>query len=343
MSEDFTLYRGESGQPHVLAFRCAHRGTQLSTGWVEGDSLRCFYHGWRYDPDGQCVEQPAEPEPFCSRIRIRSYPAQEYLGLIFAYFGGIPGEIQPPELPRYELFDQEGSLSLGTELLECNYFHRMDNAADPAHTKFVHRWPNYAEYGLTGIPKVWADEQPWGVSTYITWPEWPADEVDIHHVLMPNMLMNRIDHGLHLAWRVPVDDESSLVFNVSLTPAGAAAPRWSRDPNAPHDEPPGFSAHEWGEAVLKGAASIQEALGEGGIGSRGRFNLQDYVAQVGQGTIVDHAQEHLGRTDFGISLLRRVWARELQALEEGQQLTHWQAQQAGLAEWGPDAPHHART
>ncbi|HEY3116170.1 MAG TPA: Rieske 2Fe-2S domain-containing protein, partial [Chloroflexota bacterium] len=63
MSEDFTLYRGESGQPHVLAFRCAHRGTQLSTGWVEGDSLRCFYHGWRYDPDGQCVEQPAEPEP----------------------------------------------------------------------------------------------------------------------------------------------------------------------------------------------------------------------------------------------------------------------------------------
>src|SRR5262245_61336471 len=64
MSEDFTLYRGESGTPHVVAFRCAHRGTQLSTGWVEGDDLRCFYHGWKYGPDGQCVEQPAEPEPF---------------------------------------------------------------------------------------------------------------------------------------------------------------------------------------------------------------------------------------------------------------------------------------
>ena len=40
MSEDLTLYRGESGQAHTVAFRCAHRGTQLSTGWVEGDDLR---------------------------------------------------------------------------------------------------------------------------------------------------------------------------------------------------------------------------------------------------------------------------------------------------------------
>src|SRR5688572_9172855 len=43
MNEDFTLYRGESGTPHAVAFRCAHRGTQLSTGWVEGEHIRCFY------------------------------------------------------------------------------------------------------------------------------------------------------------------------------------------------------------------------------------------------------------------------------------------------------------
>src|SRR4030095_4965682 len=78
LGEDFTLYRGGSGEPHAIAFRCAHRGTQLSTGWVEGDTVRCFYHGWVYDADGQCVEQPAEPEPFCNRIRIRSYPVQDY-------------------------------------------------------------------------------------------------------------------------------------------------------------------------------------------------------------------------------------------------------------------------
>ncbi|HZU05115.1 MAG TPA: Rieske 2Fe-2S domain-containing protein, partial [Chloroflexota bacterium] len=87
MSEDFTLYRGESGAPHLLAFRCAHRGTQLSTGWVEGDCIRCFYHGWKYDASGQCVEMPAEDPSFPPKVRIRSYPTQEYLGLIFAYLG----------------------------------------------------------------------------------------------------------------------------------------------------------------------------------------------------------------------------------------------------------------
>src|SRR3954454_15819062 len=97
MSEEYTLYRGESSEVHLVGFRCAHRGTQLSTGWVEGDELRCFYHGWKYGPDGQCTEQPAEPEPFCNRIRIRSYPVREYLELIFAYLG----EGEAPEFPRF--------------------------------------------------------------------------------------------------------------------------------------------------------------------------------------------------------------------------------------------------
>ena len=52
MSDNFTLYRGESGTPHVVTFRCAHRGLQLSVGWVEGDCIRCRYHGWKYDSTG---------------------------------------------------------------------------------------------------------------------------------------------------------------------------------------------------------------------------------------------------------------------------------------------------
>ncbi len=87
MSEDFTLYRGEGGAPHLVAFRCAHRGTQLSTGWVEGDCIRCFYHGWKYDQTGQCVEMPAEDPSFPPKVKIASYPTREYLGLLWAYLG----------------------------------------------------------------------------------------------------------------------------------------------------------------------------------------------------------------------------------------------------------------
>jgi 5,5'-dehydrodivanillate O-demethylase len=55
MSEEFTLYRGASGATYVVGFRCAHRGTQLSLGWVEGDCIRCFYHGWKYDGTGNAL------------------------------------------------------------------------------------------------------------------------------------------------------------------------------------------------------------------------------------------------------------------------------------------------
>src|SRR5215212_2030405 len=48
MGEAVTLYRSENGRPQIVANRCAHRGMQLSAGWVEEDCIRCFYHGWKY-------------------------------------------------------------------------------------------------------------------------------------------------------------------------------------------------------------------------------------------------------------------------------------------------------
>ena len=65
LNEQFTLYRGRSGMPHAVGFRCAHRRTQLSPGWVEGENIRCIFHGWLYDPSGQCVDQPASWRPGC--------------------------------------------------------------------------------------------------------------------------------------------------------------------------------------------------------------------------------------------------------------------------------------
>src|SRR5215472_6982885 len=124
MGEDFTLYRGTGGTPHMVAFRCAHRGTQLSAGWVEGDCIRCMYHGWLYDSTGQCLEQPAEQESFAKKIRIRSCPTEEYLGLIFAYLG----EGKAPPLPRYPHFEKEGVLEvLPVQVWPCNFFQRVDN------------------------------------------------------------------------------------------------------------------------------------------------------------------------------------------------------------------------
>src|SRR5581483_8035284 len=134
MGERFTLYRGEGGDPHLVAFRCAHRGTQLSVGWVEGDCIRCRYHGWMYDGSGQCVEMPGEDEAYAARVTIRTYPVCEYLGLVFAYLG----EGDPPPLRRFPDFERPGLVETGVpEIWPCSYFSRIDN--DPGHVPYTHR------------------------------------------------------------------------------------------------------------------------------------------------------------------------------------------------------------
>src|SRR3954449_191875 len=70
LGEDLTLYRGESGTAHLVAGRCAHRRTVLHTGWVQGDEIRCIYHGWKYAGTGQCTEAPAEGTAAAARIKI---------------------------------------------------------------------------------------------------------------------------------------------------------------------------------------------------------------------------------------------------------------------------------
>src|SRR5918912_218584 len=159
MSEDFTLYRGEDGQPHVVAPRCVHRGTQLSTGWVEGDCLRCFYHGWKYDSSGQCVEMPAEDASFPPKVRIQSHPVQEYLGLIFAYLG----EGAPPEFPRVAELERDYGVSWAeTQTWPCKWFQRLENGLDGVHVAFVHRAGLFGDGIGPVVPHVESEEVPWG-------------------------------------------------------------------------------------------------------------------------------------------------------------------------------------
>src|ERR1051325_6605441 len=108
MSEDYTLYRGESGHAQIMDYRCPHRGAQMHLGWVEGDAMRCLYHGWKYDASGQCVEQPAEDAGFAGRVPMAPRPPREHMGLIFAYCG----EGEPPAWPPYPAPPQEGLIHL---------------------------------------------------------------------------------------------------------------------------------------------------------------------------------------------------------------------------------------
>ena len=322
LGEEFTAYRGASGMPYLVGPRCAHRGTQLSIGSVEGECIRCFYHGWKYDGGGQCVEQPAEGQSFADRVRIPSYPVQEYLGLLFAYLGEGP----PPPLPRYQRFES-ADISLDVAALKriCNYFNNIDNSLDNAHVRFVHQRhrDSVDDHVVLGDPIISVEESEWGIKRYVRYP----DGKDLTFFFgMPNInfingqvvdpVIKRADV---IVFKVPVDDENHIHFEVRAIPlTGEAGQLWIEQrrrlrSEAERDRP------DLVRAVLSGKLRLDDI-----DPNRVDFvMLEDEVAQAGQGAIAVRANEHLGRSDRGVFLLRKIWEREIKNLAEGRPVKQW--------------------
>jgi 5,5'-dehydrodivanillate O-demethylase len=327
MGEYITLYRGESGRIHAVADRCAHRGTQLSVGWVEGDCIRCFYHGWKYDGTGQCVEQPAERAGFAAKIRIRSYPVQAYLGLVFLYLG----EGEAPELPRYPELEDESAGTLvaaARASVPCNFFQRVENAVDQVHVAFAHR----DVFGLEGVPEIpdyRVEETSYGLCAH---GRRKGKQERLTHFHMPNINVMRVPPGKgevgwapNIVWRVPVDDTHHRTINVR---------RVRKAPDAA--EP---AQHYYRREATDRQVAVAQAI----LAGRMRLDqldpvadrdilvsVQDNVAQIGQGPIAPRAQDHLGQSDVGVIAVRKLWRAELEALAAGRPLRSWHRPAEGV-------------
>src|SRR4051812_4645192 len=219
LGEHFTLYRGESGAVYLLDDRCPHRQTTLSLGWVAGDHIRCFYHGWEYDGTGQCRLQPAEKSSFAAKVKIRSYPVREYLGLLFAYVG----EGEPPPFRRFpELEEVEGGVRVQSHPVPCNFFQRVENDLDELHVHFVHRVTT-GPLGLDELPEIRVAETDYGIRREGIRSGGGKNLTRIAHFMMPNISMVDLPPSpghrywtVTASWRVPVTDESMMTFSIRL-------------------------------------------------------------------------------------------------------------------------------
>jgi len=320
MNEEFTLYRGEDGKVNLVGARCPHRGTILSNGWVEGDTLRCFYHGWKFASDGKCVEQPAEESSFISRITIASWPTREYLGLIFAFLG----EGTPPEFPLYPTFERfKGLVEVDSYLRECNYYQNLENALDMSHVGFVHG-DNRGAFNGIGLGKdLKAEESDWGV----TYTFQRADgRRRIQQFGMPNVFYMTalpsepdLDWQESLFWWVPIDDERHMQFSLHRLPVTGEPSQKFKERRERQRSTIDLAHQQVCADILGGVMTLAEV-------DRKRVDmvrLQDDIAQVGQGVYASRHPEHLGRADIGLSMVRRIMRRELAAQMEGQPLKDW--------------------
>lgn len=326
MNERFTLYRGKSGKAYLIGPRCTHRGAQLSAGWVEGETIRCIYHGWVFDGDGRCVEQPAENEKFREKAGLPAYPTMEYLGLVFAYLG----EGEPPPFPRYPWMEStDGVLERDAYTRYSNYFYTLDNHLDEVHVVFTHRNTVFTSAGLVDVPEVDGEETEYGV--HVT-ARTPSGNVRANQVLMPNMIMFKSTphEGVfsdRLAWRVPLDDNSHLSFGLEMRHiTGEQAERY-RQTRAEQRERAKLSAgldgsNEVARQILAGQRSLEDP---DILARPDLINIQDCVAQMGQPRVEEGPFEYLGQSDRAIIVYRKIWIRELTALAEGRPIKRWRA------------------
>ena len=333
MGETLALYRGASGALHLVDGLCPHRGKRLSAGRVEGDAIRCFYHGWKFDAAGQCVEQPAEESRFCAKVRIRSYPVQEYLGLVFAYLG----EGAPPVFPLYPEFECfEGLLEIDSYQRACNYYQNLENALDMSHVGFVHA-DNVASFTGIGLGRLLsAEESDWGVE--YSFRRAKDGQVRTNHFGMPNIFhMYALPNDPEILWQeslfwwVPIDDVSHMQFSLHRVPAtGEALERIRARRHARRSEID--LAHQClAEDILAGRLGLREVDPK----RCDLVRLQDDVAQIGQGRIADRSKDHPGLADVGVIALRKLWRRELQAFAQGQETKAWQRKAGmGPSAWG---------
>jgi phenylpropionate dioxygenase-like ring-hydroxylating dioxygenase large terminal subunit len=137
LGEHVLLYRGESGKLTALNDRCPHRGALLSRGRLEGDAVRCMYHGIKYDASGKCVQIPGQ-DMIPPKLRVRSYPVVERSPFIWVWMGEA-AKADPALIVDLPYLGDPAWKGIPAYLhYDASYLLIVDNLSDFSHLAFVH-------------------------------------------------------------------------------------------------------------------------------------------------------------------------------------------------------------
>ncbi|MBD6617660.1 aromatic ring-hydroxylating dioxygenase subunit alpha [Komarekiella sp. 'clone 1'] len=137
LGRELVIYRGEDRRVIIFDAYCPHMGAHLAEGKVEGNELRCFFHHWKFDAEGICVDIPCLDEPLSTKLKV--WPTAEKYETIWIWTGEIP-QLPLPYIP--ELEQKECDVTFASRLVtNCHPNVVMINVIDAQHFNSVHKLP----------------------------------------------------------------------------------------------------------------------------------------------------------------------------------------------------------
>lgn len=346
LGEDLVAFRDTNGRVGLLAERCSHRLSSLFYARNEERGLRCIYHGWKYDWEGNIVDTPAEPRESMIKhhVRHRAYPCREANGLVYTYMG--PGERIPllPDLPWLTLPAEH--VRIGRKVFsECNWLQTQEANLDSIHSAFLHNRSrgarSYAESGRP--PQQWRNQSNppsfevertrWGVRAMVRYPgEGGAYFIRTNTFVMPcygavpngDYVDGKLD-GFQVNIEVPIDDYATVRYCVHVQRTQPIL-RMVRD--FPMDEVAADGQKVMSRAndyLIDREKQRSRAVFSGLDASNA---IQDACVTETMGPISDRTQEHLGVTDTQIAAVRQFLLDVVRGFQRGEN-------PPGAA-WGPE-------
>ena len=343
LGEKLVAFRDTTGRVGLLDELCAHRRASLFLGRNEECGLRCVYHGWKYDVEGNCVDMPNEPPEsnFKEKVRLKAYPTAELGGVIWAYMGP---EERKPALPKFEWTQvPEGHRYVTKMWQECNWLQSVEGAFDNVHVSFLHRnlttdttKPGVSPHSslhmwsptVPKLPEMEVEQTDYGCFYAVTCPVRESENlVIIQKYVMPFHQLRSTTALGELAgsnmveghmW-VPMDDENCMDYSWRYAFGDAA-----------EKEMMGVIERQRGRGSGERTADLRKLRNKDNnwlidrqvqktetfTGIEG-INIQDHAVQESMGPISDRTGEHLGSNDKIIIVARLLLSLAVRTVQDG--------------------------
>lgn len=344
LGEKLIAFRDSHGRVGVMDHRCPHRCASLFLGRNEQDGIRCIYHGWKFDVEGNCVEMPNVPpaQDFKDKVKARAFRTSERNGIVWVYMG--PRQSSPPPLPMIEatlLTEPEVEISFMQR--NCNWLQALEGDIDTSHFGFLHVGhldPDNVPDGhplehtaTERAPLYHVRDTPWGTN----YGAYRQVRPGTYYWRFANYMFpfftqtpqGSFPHNIQARAWVPLDDEHVMMIFWRRKHAGlppSSLPLKDGKPLGGARPQPEFVpvSTDWlGRYRVKADESNdwlidREAQRSNRIYSGiDHIGLQDQAVTESMGAITDHAFEHLGPGDLMIARTRRRALQAARAFRDG--------------------------